>query len=318
VSKILDKAGKQVAAGSYEKAMATLWTAEARLRLETHGKTRDLEDAHALRDLALAIGEQLDESPLRDECRRLVGDADAAIAELVDPGGRLRKRVGRLAVSFPRSHFVGFSRTFKADREVRPRTAWMWFAATWIGVGSHQGEPAPGEHVPTESVECVELGGGKVSASAGGPFVSSLLYGDAVGIAELVMPDYRTDVIVRTHSGDAALFAVEDQKPASVRAAVAPLLASLGIPFTGEPLSEARRGDSSQAAAQATSADAAATLGAAATATDAAATRDAAATQATAASQIEIVNAIARLHDLYEEGALTDEEYATLKANLLG
>ena len=83
MSKLLDKARKQLASGSYEKALDTLQTAQARLRVESHGKARDLEDAHALRDLAAEIEGHLTEAKVRDECHRLVSRAEAMIDELI-------------------------------------------------------------------------------------------------------------------------------------------------------------------------------------------------------------------------------------------
>jgi len=221
----------QLAAGSYQKAIDALWTLEARLRLETHGKDRDLQDARALRDLAVTLGDRVAEVGLRAECGRLVSRADVLIDELVDPGGRLRRRVGELAVSFAWSQFLGFNCAPGSTLSAPPRSGTMWFASTWIGLGSLEGVPLPEQFVPIDAIHTVDVWGGKIAQSAGEAIAAWIAFGALTAVANAAMPEYRTEVLVWTHSRDSALFLIADQPPAKVRGAVAPLLASLGIPL---------------------------------------------------------------------------------------
>jgi len=113
---------------------------------------------------------------------------------------------------------------------------------------------------------------------------ATVLFGVWGGLAAKGTKD-RTYLVVHTKSGPSAYYQLDKTDPMQVRAALAPLLDSLGVQFTDEVVQHEQQG-----------------------------TDQAPVSSVPAGGLVDEVAKLAQLHDA---GALTDEEFAAAKAKLL-
>ena len=99
MSKLLETARRQCSAGNCRKAVDTLASVEARLRLESHGFDADLAEARGLLDLATVIRDTVPDNPVRAQSQLLRSRAQAAIQHLVDPPSARRAAAEAEAVA---------------------------------------------------------------------------------------------------------------------------------------------------------------------------------------------------------------------------
>jgi hypothetical protein len=166
------------------------------------------------------------------------------------------------------------------------------FTPDWIGIGKLDGTREPGATVAMSDTAAVDVDGGQVNPGAGElamTWVFTGMAGVAIGAATKIDC---TSILVHTRDGRAARFGVMDQRCESLRAAVAPVLEAAGVAL--------REGIRSQGV----SVD---TIGG-----------SHAAVPRRVAAVPSVADELAKLGALRDSGVITEDEFATLKARLVG
>jgi hypothetical protein len=148
----------------------------------------------------------------------------------------------------------------------------------WIELLRADGRPRGEASMSLPDVESVEVLGGRVTKGAGDIAKSVLVSG-------LAFAEYKTDrttLVMHLKSGEAAYFEVDEQRPASLRVAIESILAAAGVPFLEDVA------------------------------------HDVEAEGAPGAGVHSVADELAKLAQLRDSGVLTEDEFATLKARLIG
>jgi len=199
MSKELELARAQLAAGQFKKAANALWDVEQWAR-------SDLAEARGLLEVASALRDKTD-GRVKGECEQLVQDAQKYIE-------REMKSTPRVSLGMTR--YLGGCQAFGPACNGR-----LSFAADAIFLDSMK--------LDTALVKSVGVGGGQVAKSRVG---ATLAFGIA-GLASKGTQD-RTEMAIHLNSGEAAFFVVEGESPFEVRAKLLPLLREANVPFEDE------------------------------------------------------------------------------------
>jgi len=179
-------------------------------------------------------------------------------------------------VTFLSARFLGHHLELQKGRD-QQREGRLRVTPEWIGLEGVGGQRRDGASVLLSAVASVEVAGGRVMKGVGDIAVSVL-----VGIAFMDLKTDRTMLVLHLKSGEAAYFEVDEQRPASLRVAIEPILTAADVPFFEDVA------------------------------------HDAPPEGAPGAGVHSVADELAKLAQLRDSGVLTEDEFATLKARLIG
>lgn len=168
----------------------------------------------------------------------------------------------------------------------RKRSGNLFFTTQEVGIGTFRPKAAV---ISLSQVASVEVSGGQVATSKVG---AEIMFGVLGGLGAKNAID-RATITLYTTDNQVAYYQIDKKSAAQVRAGIAPILRSASIPFQDEAVAATQQEALRDAVVQATQA------------------------AAQGGRSPTMVDELAKLAQLHESGALSDDEFATLKAKLI-